>query len=440
MSKEDVPDWGSLCLVPGGLEAVMSRPDGSEASEQDPVMLEGDLEETLDAWKDSVPEVRQLVMGLSASDILFMVLDLPTQDRLELDSMVDLQAEELSPFPPERTQVAWEVLKPLDSGGSRVLLTLLPLQKLEALHEPLLSSVGIPDRIDVDVLGWIQQLSTEDTFPGEQDGWMLLFIGEDVILVAWYEAAPVLIRVLGSRAECTPEVLLEELQQARIPVETAFPNANLSGGHLWYTGAAPEGLEGDSPLASFDARPVPPGSSASQGLLERSLEADTLDLTPVPWKQEVQNQLRLRKLLKTAGAVLLGAFWGWAAFRTFQVAQLEALNVSRNPEVNEIRVLTDQIRSLSQFTDRSQSALEALRILAEVAPGSGSLELEDFRYKKQDGQLFSGKMGGSVQPFNRFLDSLTATKALVVEDYDLKQTRGGYEFRLETDWQWEEGP
>ena len=169
-------------------------------------------------------------------------------------------------------------------------------------------------------------------------------------------------------------------------------------------------------------------------------------LTPLPWKLEVEAQARLRKVVKTAvvglglWALLLGGFVGWIGFRTHQVEQLEANNQSRVSTVDEVRVLIDQIDSLSQFTDRSQSALEALKVLAEAVPGSGSLELEDFRYKKQGGQLFKGSVGRNVQPFNRFLDALTASQAMVVEDYDLNQTRNGYEFKLETDWEWGETP
>lgn len=442
MSREDLPKWASLCLLPEGVEAFVPGVD-SEGKPNPPQVLEGSLVDCLSSWKETVQDVKHLALALSASDLLCMVLDLPTQDREELSSMVDLQAEELSPFPPERTQVSWEVLKTLKPGGTRVLLSLLPMQKLEDLHEALTSTVGVPSRIDVDVLGWLNELSSGEDFPREEDSWILLCTHQNVMLIAWHQGTPVLIRSLGDRSECTAEVIQEELQQARIPMETVFPTAKLAACHLWYTGRLPEWAGEGSPLNEIIVHPIEADLSAAQGVLNRSREPDVLDLTPVVWKQEVQAQARLRHVLKTAGiglgvwALLLGSFVGWAGYRSHQVKQLEEENQRQGATVEEIRVLSDQIQSLSQFTDRSQSALEALKVIAEAVPGSGGLEVEDFRYKKQGEMFFKLKTGNRASA-NRFYESLVASGKMNVLEPDFNLNR--QELNMTTEWKGRAGP
>jgi hypothetical protein len=75
-------------------------------------------------------------------------------------------------------------------------------------------------------------------------------------------------------------------------------------------------------------------------------------------------------------------------------------------------------------------------ILAEATPGSGSLVMEDFHYRKAEGISFSGKTDGDVQPFYQFLENLAGDGRLRVGSYNLRETREGFTFTVDSHWEW----
>jgi hypothetical protein len=308
------------------------------------------------------------------------------------------------------------------------------------------STVGIPDRIDVDVLGSLHLLTEHSSFDRETDSLNLLLSGASAQLVAWHDGSPVQIRSLGPREELTGEVVLEELQQARIPLETAFPGAASAQLHLWVGGDVPSWLQASPLLSHLQIHEWASPFFATAGAAERSRLPEALNLVPTRWRQEAEARRHRQKLLKTAAiafgvwALLLGGLIGWTFYRSWKLEALEELNEQYTAAMTEIRVLSDQVRSLSYFTDRSQSALELMRILAESVPSSAKFELEELRYRKQRDHVFTGTFGQRLEPFNRFLEALEANERISIDDWSTKQTRTGNEFRFETSWVQEEGP
>lgn len=443
MNKDLPTAQGCLCLRPGVLEAS-TRPPPPASEPAVTQILKGEPNETLPQWMSDAPEIEKLTLAVPTGDVLIMITDFPSRDPAEIHAMVDLQAEEISPFPPERTQVAWEVCREPGSGSSRVLMALISKEKLQAAHDALFPFTGPPDRVDVEVMGWLEVMKNHGTLPAAEDVWILILTGEDATLVAWHEEGPVLLRSVGTPDELTAEIVREELLQARMNVETAFPGARMDRLQIWHHGEPPEWGDGEGLFPNETFHSLDEISPAAHGILERSRRDGLLDLAPSQWREEAEALKNRKKLIRVgAGAaamwiLLLGGFFLWSGMQSRQVRQLESVNLERREEVEDIRQLNTQVRSLAQFTNRERGALEALRVLAESTPGIGALELEEFRYRKEGGQIFMGTMGGNVQPFNRFLDELTASESLVVEDYDLKQTRNGYEFRIEMDWRWED--
>lgn len=445
MNKQEPPAWGCLCFRPGGLEAT-TRFDPPSAECPNTLHLEGEPPVALEEWLKQVPEVQNLVVAVPTRDVLMMVTDFPSQHFAELGSMVELQAEEISPFPPERTGVAWEVLREAGSEISRVLMVLVPLQKLERLHDLLLPQTGLPVRLDVEVMGWLEMMQVNGHLSSGTDLWVLILAKSEATLVAWHDDTPVLFRSLGAPEELSAEAVREEVLQARVNVETSFPRSRMESIQIWHEGEAP-GWAVEAPLSEHQTvHSLQEIAPATHGVLVRSQLGYLLDLTPKRWKEEASALKTRKKVLRIGGAVAAAwvlciaavLLWGWVQAR--QVKRLEAANQENADLVAEIRELSQQVRSLTQFTDRRRGALEALRLLAEAVPGVGTLRLEEFRYRKQGGHTFNGTVGGDVQPFNRFLDALTATESLQVEDYDLQQNRDGYRFRLEMDWNWEDLP
>jgi hypothetical protein len=105
--------------------------------------------------------------------------------------------------------------------------------------------------------------------------------------------------------------------------------------------------------------------------------------------------------------------------------------------VARVQELGEQVRSLSKFIDRSSSALEVLWLLAAAVPGSGGLEVEDLRYRKEEGVVFSGSVYGQESLFLNFVENLGGSDLLRVEDYNLTRDRDGDQrFKVETRWRW----
>jgi hypothetical protein len=192
-----------------------------------------------------------------------------------------------------------------------------------------------------------------------------------------------------------------------------------------------------------ECRTLPEGAVAVRGAIARSQHPDPFTLAPPAWEEEHVQRLRRKNLLRQVGwaaAVWLVALCGlvlWVRGKTSKLDALEAGNLDRAPEVARVQELGEQVRSLSKFIDRSSSALEVLWLLAAAVPGSGGLEVEDLRYRKEEGVVFSGSVYGQESLFLNFVENLGGSDLLRVEDYNLTRDRDGDQrFKVETRWRW----
>ncbi|WFB37162.1 hypothetical protein P3T73_05240 [Kiritimatiellota bacterium B12222] len=372
--------------------------------------------------------------AIPSRDLLFMTLSLPSTDPQELQGMAELEAEEISPFPPERTCLGWEILEQSEKQ-SRILLALCARKHVETLPENLQTYGMIPGRVDAEILAGIENLKRAGQLTATQDQLLLYLQGNDGTLVAWQQGIPVLIRSLMDARSYSPETLREEVELAQVALESGGSESTDLPLHVWFDGEAPENWPGTfHPLDQ-----LPP---LSQGLWARGQNANNLNLAPADWKR-VEDQKKKRKKQIRRAATLV-AIWTlfilsfsiWAGMRQAAVKKLEQENRTRATAVTNVQELIQRTRSLSQFTDRSTSALETMRLLAEAAPGSGSILIEDYRYQKSEGFTFSGSIKGDVQPFYVFYEQLTAHPLLQVPVLDLKESKTGFTFRVEVLWEW----
>lgn len=379
---------------------------------------------------------------LPAKDVLMMGLTLPSADVEELEGMISLQAEEFSPYPPERTSHSWELLDST-GGRSRVLLVLCALQKLDSLHEQCISGrLPLPRRVDVDVLGGLELLKSKGLLPEQTPALLLIVRNSTLYLVAWHENSPILFRTPGDLRDLNAGVVTEELEMACLTLESVYPEIEFLDLHFWHEGEAPDWAGepfGKRTVMLHSLADLPPFEEGVRLRTERNCR---LDLAPQSWKREEARKRNRLKVIRTA-SVSLGL---WAVFmlgilirseiHRHSTRKLQSQNLEKAAAVAQIQALTDQVRSLSQFTDRSSSALETMLILAEAAPGSGSLVMDDFQYRKEEGIAFSGKTAGNVQPFYQFLENLAGDERLRVESYNLRETREGFSFTVDARWEW----
>ena len=391
----------------------------------------------------------ELHVAVPASSVLMHTADFPTSDPAELEGMVELCVEDLSPYPSDRTYFGWEVLAPTASG-SRVLIVLTSRNGVDTLHDSLKAHKLLAHRVDVDVLGWWRLISQEDGFDGSR---LIILLDENQAhLLAADRGLLVAVTSLGDVRECPAEVLAEDVELALGGMEADRGALEFDEVVVWSRGEPPEifrSLELDRrfacPLHTRDLQDLPP---LTEGVARRGLTgglsgegAKPLDLSPLSWKEEEAMRVSRRRLI--AGAAAAGILWivfaggltGFVRLKENQARTLRReLEAQRQP-VENVRALSNQVRSLSQFTDRSQSALEVLRIMAEAAPGGGRILVRDVHYRKHEGVNFSGEATGD---FLLFQEVLGESDILRVQDFDTTQTRGVTEFRVSTRWRWQD--
>ncbi|MCC5849696.1 MAG: hypothetical protein JJU29_16555 [Verrucomicrobia bacterium] len=386
----------------------------------------------------------ELHVAVPAESTLLHVADFPSTDPEELEGMVELRAEDLTPFPMDRTYVGWELLSSTETE-SKVLIALAGHGVIDPLHETLRAHHLLPHRLDVDVLAWWRLLAEHNR---EVSRLLMIVEGPHSHLIVVDHGTPVAFASLGDLRGCPAEVLLEDLEIALAGVEADRGSVQVDGLSIWVRSETPEALETEKIMAAYDGhvtqndlRELP---ELSRGLVLRGLEGGkrkVLDLAPPAWKEEEAMRATRKRVLGWSAA--LAALWlvgaiGLAVYVKIQENQLQTLRrnlAAQQQPVETVRDLSLQVRSLSQFTDRSASALEVLRVMAEAAPGTGGVVIRDMHYRKDQGVTFSGEARGD---FFQFQETLSASEILRVEDFDTKQERDFTEFRVVTRWIWQD--
>lgn len=382
-------------------------------------------------------------LTLPATDCLLGVADFPSTDPEELAGMVALRIEEISPFPADRTFASWEILAP-QGTGSRVFYALCSQAALEPMHAVFRAKKWLLHRVDVDVMAWWTLL--QPTLDTEATVLALLALERQTLFFAVERGLPAAIGCLGDLRDQDGSVVLEELDFALATLESERGAFQFSQLHLW-TDAG--GLTWDTevlgaalslPVIREEVASLPP---LAEGLMRRAEQAQDrplLDLSPPEWKaEEAENRFRrtmLRAAAGVAGVWLLftAGLWGLVQFRDYQFRQLRAEVTAQTGSVETVQALAQQVRSLTQFTDRERSALEVLRVIAESTPGPGRILVRDLQYRKAEGVTISGESSGD---FFLFQEALSASPILDVVDFDTREVRGTTEFRVVTGWNWE---
>ena len=332
-------------------------------------------------------------MALPAQQVLLRVVDLPTPDPAELEGMIELQVDKLSPFPVENLIVSYERLEVTESA-TRVLIAAVQRQRAEELGDVFHDLGTELWRIDVDVLGWWRLL--KDEAGGESRGVQVtvLALPDDTLLVVSQDGIPMLLRFLGDpdetgRAEYL-EAVAEEINYTLTSVE-AESGSDLGAADDRLARSAGRVRPGRAPVASAGrrrgARPWPL-SPLSVGLARRAAdEAEgTVNLAPPEW-QSTRESRKWRKNLIIASSVLLSAwlvlvvaFLATLGSRKAGLARLQGQAEALAAPAAEVKQIQEKITFLEQYKDRSRSGLEVLRAVTLSLPAN--VELTAFIYKK----------------------------------------------------------
>lgn len=397
------------------------------------------------AWKH--PERRPeglLSLAAPGDRALMRVLDLPTEDRSEVPSMVELQIDKISPFPVDNLLYSYEVL--LERPGlTRVLVAGMPREDVDKLVAPLREAGRLPARVDLSLMGWWRLL--RDRLEVAGDGRCLALViepGETACLAA-EGGSPILLRSL-------PPLGADESSARELADEVAFTLTTLD--REWGPSANTRVLVfhlGDAPSAwitllqqatgrSVDARPLDAAVPLSEGMALRAweqAEAGGLNLAAPEWKERATARRMQRRLLAAVGAVAglwllaVGGFLAADRMDQQRVARLKERLQKLKAPTQHVREVKERVESLRQYGDRTHSAIECLREVCVVLPPG--VELSSFTYKKGE----NVSMRGSAEAANAskvydFLEGLQRSPIFQgITEQPVNESRRGAERRIE---------
>lgn len=435
-------EWTTLRLRKGEQEQVDQQRVTLEGDASDEVSRSAQIKSAMGGIKGTLTAV------LPTDKVLLRVVDLPSTDAEELAGMVELQVDKFSPFPVEHMAVSYEVLR-VQGEDSRVLIAACKRDLVESLGD-LFEAVGRrPDRIDVAAAGWWHHVQALEGQQAEGRHGMLLLDASGSELVIAQNDVPLLVRSLGMQADASNEEFYRELAE-----EAGYTLTSLEsewGLHaaldltVWHHGAAPQLLidllqqeSGVAVLArSLDDMPPLSSGIAARSVLAHDDEQPMLDLSLDEWKAEATSRKGQRKLLVLVASLL--AIWLVGMVAVFAVSRLGRSQVERlrsevaslEEPAEDVMVLRRRVNSMEQYADRTHSALEILREVAEMLPDG--VELTSFSYRKADQVNIRGE-SPRVEPIYDFLEELERSPLFIeARSEGITQAPGGRrnpDFRL----------
>ena len=342
----------------------------------------------------------------------------PTAADDELQGMVELQLDKVSPFPTETMVVSHEVLE--RTADSSVVLMAAAREEVINAWGDWLRPTGIrPRRVDASILGFWRLLKDAGELQGAgREVVLVLSDGVPDIIVA-QGGIPVVFRSVGECGSLAGTELAVEMAR-----EVGYTLMSLELEHgagapdsvsVWCRGKAPDGLVSELQRecgCDVRARDLETLPSIAEGLARRlATDAGGINLTPAAWKLTEKDRLfRKHMLMGAAGVlggwlVLVGGFFGWLTFERRSLAQLEARRDEWHKPAMEVRGKRQQSFVIKRYLDTKRSALECLReVVASQSPG---VDMTAFTYKKDE----SVKISGEAQDVNQVYDFKTKLDA-----------------------------
>ena len=385
----------------------------------------------------------RVAVALPTDRTLLRVALLPSTDAAELRGMAELQTDKFSPFPVENVAAGAEVLEAAGSS-SLVAMAVVRREDVEAIGQAFQGAGGLPDAVDVEILGWWRGVKNSGRIPAHGSQLLLRLAPAGNELVVVRDGAPLMFRALPGPpaggaddgawlAECT-----EEIADSLTALETEWGGTGAPTLHVFHVpGRVPacaERLRSALGLDALFTHALDEVPAAADGIARRLAEPARLlamDLAPETWRAADAERRVRRRLLKTATIfcaawlLALGLFWTLLNVQRGRVARLQAQVDTMEGPALEIRRLRAKALEFTQYADRTYSALECLRVVsASLPPG---MELTSFVYRKGASLALRGEAEAPdmVYAFIQALEKTELFPEVKSEGISTRNTPGG---------------
>jgi hypothetical protein len=355
-----------------------------------------------------------ITVSLPSSLLLMRILELPSINPQELRSMVDLQMDQISPFPIDQLTVSYEVLHQTDDH-SRVLAVAAQRKTVDTLGELFKAQHVYIRSLDAEILAWWSLLLKHGQVPAEGRTVLLLEEHTEFSMIVADEGVPICFRSLELFHHFTDDSVMqeiaEELHYTLLSLEAEYGPRATAALEIWSESEFPQKLihrlqeecGGDVNLHELSS--IPP---VSEGLALRTAQRrlQHIELVPKEWI-DLQRRKRLMKVATIASIAVLSLWLAVVAITgaVFSIRQASYNRVRREAAKYEgpaaaALVARNEMLSLEKYADRSHSALECLREVTEALPDD--VEIASYTYKKSEAVSLRGSSGRAEAVYDFF--------------------------------------
>jgi len=350
---------------------------------------------------DVLAEIRRSFRGivtvsLPSSQLLMRILELPSTSPQELKSMVELQMDQISPFPVDQLTVSYEVLKQTENH-SRVLAVAAQRKIVDTLGDLFKAQHVYIRSLDAEILAWWSLLIAHGQVPCQGRVVLILEEHTEFSMIVVDDGVPVAFRSLELFHNFTDEAVMheivEEMSYTLLSLEAEYGHRDGCTMEVWSESEFPEQLINllkahcGGTINLHDLGSIPP---VSEGLALRTAERRLhhAELVPREWI-ELQRRNWLMKLGTVTAIAILSIWFAVVAITgavfSFQQAfynQVRREAARYEGPARAAQAAREEMLSLETYADRSHSALECLREISAALPAG--IEIASFTYKKGD--------------------------------------------------------
>ena len=380
------------------------RPDGAEPADKGRHSFpppDPDADPVSAALPDEVCENLEgdLTVSIPTSELLMRTMEFPSADPEEIAGMVDLQIDKVSPFPLDQLAVSHEILATSDAA-SKVLMVAVRHQCIDAIGETFKHKGLYIHSIDARILGWLDLLNKENLIAGTGCEVLIVNDGVDFSLTVLSDGIPVAFRSLTQPVdEESANELADEIGYTLITLDSEHDLPEATAIDVW--SLSPLAQEWSDvlqaktgmPVRQHDLSGLPP---LSEGIVERALhKKDRIELIPHEWVEHERMQ-RLKKRFAVSSGII-GSVWlillliavGIYQTRAGALAKIQKKERELAPKAQAAIENRKKLRTLKNYADRSDSALECLREVTRLLPAS-DIEFASYNYTQSKGVTLRG--------------------------------------------------
>ncbi len=335
-----------------------------------------------------------IIASLPANEVLLHVFNFPTIDPDEIEGMVELQIDKISPYPLAQIVVSHEILAQNETHT----LVLVAGARRELIEEKgaFFKDLGLTlSSLDINLICRWNQLLSANKVSADYSDIFLIIENNEAGLIITKNGEPILFKSLF--IDELSSDLFEEINYSLATLEQAFQIEEASVINVWKDDFSVFNFKdlntnGEFSVALNSLHDLP---KLSDGLVRRYQNRNKLELIPKEWIESAKSKALMRSLYKF-GAIAFAAwlsigviFFMAVGIHSHQVKKLRAVAENLSGPAKEVQETSRKVSALSGYTDQSNSALETLREICAILPKG--IELSSFSFKKGEAATLRGE-------------------------------------------------